>query len=418
MDEKDNKNELIASQQNLFNLEEKSPENESNSHDIDIDNNAASFMQFDLFDQNMKMMNNNVGQERAQKYENKFENLNNFSTEIEPKGGLDISKLKEEKNITREKHYKKPKIQVSKSLIENPTLKDKDISSAPSPVDNINKKENNVIDIVEKTDDVSLSSASKEEKEVVISKKANDNVVAMMESDYKETIGKLYSASKHQDPYEANRMKSFKEIFPHSQVSYTKNDDNMSKLDKIIATNEDSNISCEDIKMLNNLYNLQGIKIKSHTSVSSKKSSKVYIDKNKLNMFSMLLTSFIMLIEVILTYIFVRNAGKIVSSHAIVYYLTGALSLALCIIAVLENFFDRYKLVIMKNNFKKEFTARLLIFIVITVVILAICLAFGMKSLGDKYFISLWLIPTLALSNIVVYFLVKYFFVKQKFFNS
>lgn len=419
MDNSNDNKDYVASQQNLFFSNLNNNKNDISKDAENKDNKQESdpfFMQFDFFNQNMKVVksSNDNKQDKVQMYENKFESLNNLDNEIEPSHAVDISNLKSMQKITRDKPIKETKkIQVTSTLIENiksPTQEAYEKNDNEKIKSNSSVNSNNLVKEEKPLNSLDNNKASKLEN---VEKIENAD-----ENDYKLTIGKLYSDSKHEDPYEANKLKSFKQIFPKAQITPPHENTKVSHLDEMIATSKNSNIDCDDIKMLNNLYHLQGIKIKSHNSISKKQSNKMYTDKNKLNMYTMLLTSFIMLCEIIISYIIIRNSNKLVFSHTIVFFLTGALAISFAVISILENFFDRYKLIIIKDNFKKELTTRLLIFIIFSVVVFAICLAFGMKSLGDKHFIALWLIPVLLSSNVVVYYLIKYFFIKQKYFNS
>ena len=100
------------------------------------------------------------------------------------------------------------------------------------------------------------------------------------------------------------------------------------------------------------------------------------------------------------------------------FYLGCALAVSLALVGVLENIFDRFKLVVIKVDNKKELTKRLLVFMIISVIIFAICLAFGMNSLLDANFISYWIISILISSNILVYHLIYMALFSTKKFNS
>jgi len=59
-----------------------------------------------------------------------------------------------------------------------------------------------------------------------------------------------------------------------------------------------------------------------------------------------------------------------------------------------------------------------LIFMIISVVIFAVCLALGMNSLADVNYLSYWVVSILCASNIVTYYLIYYLLLKSKKFGS
>ena len=128
--------------------------------------------------------------------------------------------------------------------------------------------------------------------------------------------------------------------------------------------------------------------------------------------------SFIMLMEIIFSYILLNNANYIVQGQSLMYFLGGSISICISIIATLENYFDRYKLIEIKLKFKKDFTRKLLAFIIIAIIDFAICLICGMQNLLEINFLSYWLVPVLVSSNLVVFSLIYYALLKSKNFNN
>lgn len=252
------------------------------------------------------------------------------------------------------------------------------------------------------------------------------------ENDYKDAIGRLYYNSRLQDPYEQNKFQTFKEIFPSSQFNINsqvkKVDEDLNKtsfevdaknrIDNYLKSSEESNIDCEDIKNLNSLYNLQGVEIKIHNSTENKKSNKVYTDKNKLNMVSSWINSLIMLVEILFAYLLLKNNYLIVGKQPFIYFLAIVCTLTYCIISTMENIFDRFRLIVIEKTFNKTFMQRLFGFIVLTVVIFALNIAFGMTSLIEIKYLSYWLVPLLLSTNLLSGCLVYYLLLKSKNFNS
>ncbi len=238
-------------------------------------------------------------------------------------------------------------------------------------------------------------------------------------NDYRSVIGELFKNSKKMDPYEQNKFISFKEIFPQTKVqNIQKKDEPQSEIDQFVQSSSEGDIDDGDIETLSNLFHLQGIKIRTHNPVHNTKKSKIYTDKNKLHMVASWLTSLLMIFEIVFTYIFLKNAGNIIRSQLLLFFLSGALAISIFIVPTLENLFDRYKLVVMKIDFKKGLTLRLLAFIIICVVTFGVCLSLGMQGLTQIEYMAFWLLPVILSSNIIISYLFYSFLLKQKYFNS
>jgi PadR family transcriptional regulator PadR len=258
-----------------------------------------------------------------------------------------------------------------------------------------------------------------EKKQKIVRENVTKSDVLFESNDYRSVIGKLFSNSQKSDPYEQNKYNSFKEIFPQTKIENIEEKKKpTSEIDAYVQSSSDSNIDSDDMNVLSNLFSLQGLTIKKHNANVGKNSKKVYTDKNKLNMVSAWITSFLMAVELIFSYIFLQNGGSLLRGQKLFFFLGAALTLSIFIIATLENLFDRYKLVIIKNDFKKGLTLRLLCFIIIAVVTFAINLAFGMESLGQVEFLTYWLLPILLSSNIIVFYLIYSMLLSHKYFNS
>jgi len=330
-----------------------------------------SFVQFDLFNQNIKMIKTSSAEEH------KFSPLeSNY-------------KLKDEE-------------------IE-PNCESKEVANNASSVNNGNNNK----DLENSSKSISWDKELKEQNK------------AVFEADYRSSIGRLYNNSQIKDPYEQNKYQTFKEIFPSSQLK-EKDDEEVSdsemetnnELDAIVESSSNSNINCDDIKMLNNLYNLQGISIKVHNDIENKKQRKAYTDKNRLSMATGLFITFVMLFEIIATYFILKEHNMVIQSQTIIYFLAASLALAFGLIAILENIFDRFKLVIIEKPFSKSFIPRLLIFIILAIITFSVNVAVGMTNLMEVDYLSYWLIPILISSNVILYTIVYHLLLKSRHFNS
>jgi len=451
----------VASQETLFNINSKKEEIKRINEDEEKDKKQF-FFQFDLFNQNISSIKKPTSSNDVQKleaYSNKYEKYDNNEADFEPLKMVES----EEKKIKDNKQNEETSMQKDDLLkgeimpivrdIEPRNSFEEDNSSnfnfnklveensktslikdEVERKENVNSFSNNLEeegflkdenahlkgDLNEQSDK-SQQSNSNEKKEMknTIERENIMKQNALFESnDYRSVIGKLFSNSQKSDPYEQNKFNTFKEIFPQTKIVNVKEKKGkMSEIDEFLESSSRSDIDCDDIEMLSNLFCLQGIKIKTHKNFENKKNDKAYTDKNRLNMVSSWITTFLMLIEIIFTYIFLKNSGNLVSGQSLFFFLGGALSLSIFLIFTLENLFDRYKLVVIKTDFKKGITMRLLFFIIISVLTFAVCLAFGMQGLSQVEFLAFWLLPLILSTNILVSYLVYYFLLSHKYFN-
>jgi len=465
----------ILNQENLFNLNR----NNLDIKKIDAEEEARekednkSFFQFDFFDQNIKFVKENSGiKQEIPAFLNKFSSMDNKGSEIEPEKKEQLtayikkekptqinkqqtSNTESEKNNTTETYKYPTPILKNNKIIQRTDVYS--IKSAPSYIDSslvsnsiffnqAQEKNNNQTD--ENNNCNTYNELATSETEIFESKEEinstfynnidktiswdfedeySDKNSFFVENDYKSIIGRLYSNSRLEDPYEKNKFHTFKEIFPHSQVineeelSKQKVQEEQSKkerLNQIIKSSEESNIDCEDIKKLNSLYNLQGIQIKIHSNLENKKQIKEYTDKNKINMVNSWIVSTIMIIQILFSYLILSSNNLYSANSSIIYFLGIAITLSYCIISTFENLFDRFKLIILTKPFKKSFLQKVFIFILLVVLIFALNLAFGMTSLLEVKYLSFWLIPTLLALNLPISSIVFYLLLKSKNFNS
>ncbi len=234
--------------------------------------------------------------------------------------------------------------------------------------------------------------------------------------DYKNVISKLYNDSKLQDPYEKNKYKTFKELFPSSTVINKKNNiKKESEINNYVSENLKENKN-NDLEILNNYYKEHGFFIKCHNKDNMSKTTKQYTDVNKLNMVTSWIVCLIMICEITSLFFIVKKYNGI-EFGKIMYFIAGIIILSLFSISTLENIFDRFKLLILKKNYKNTIIKEILFFIFFSILIFAICLMFGMQSLLQIEFINYWAIPLLVCSNIIVYSIIYFALLKSKKFN-
>ena len=448
-----NTSTLIGNQETLFNLSrnnETIKKIDSNQNINKDEDNNKSFLQFDFFEQNIKFVKESSDKEKNQDistFTNKFSEMDNHSKEIEPdtENKSDSLVTKPILHPIQNTEIKRQDVFIDDKIIkEIPSFETNKYSGEIKEMEN--NQDKNEVNLFEHILSKEANIKENTNEDVLNIKNDNTNMEETVEKleissdeitwennnlsdpknelfenkDYKGLIGRLYNNSQLKDPYEQNKYHTFKEIFPSSQLKEKEKQSvyRESALDAIVESNTNSNIDCDDIKMLNNLYNLQGINIKIHSDIENKKQNKVYTDKNKLNMICAWLISILMITEVLGTFFILDNQNLIARGQAIIYYLGVAITLSYCLILTLENIFDRFKLSIIERKFNKIFVTRLLIFIIAVILIFALNLAFGMSDLMQVEFLSYWLIPTLLSSNILVQAIIYELLFKSKAFNS
>lgn len=388
----------VGSQETLFSMASSRPEVKK-IDESEEENSNQSFYQFDLFGQDVKAVKKQVPTQKVEAYSNKYEELDNHQTEIEPARVLnDPTPISRASifDVTKDLNSKQHENNSDNNILSSES-KDESLFFTHSP--SLEEKSK-----VSKSEEISWSEPEKEEP-------------IFENNDYKTVIGNLYNKSQMSDPYEQNRTKTFKEIFPSSQVSEMPKAGKKSEIDDFVEKNSASNIDCNDLSMIANLYKLQGLDVRKHDSEHAKSSSRRYTDRNKLNMFSALITALFMMAEVVLCYLILNKDGNVLAGQRLMYFLGGACACSIALIFTLENFLNRYRLVVIETKFKREITKRLLIFLFATIITFAICLSLGMNGIGQREFLSFWLVPVLVSSNIVLSYIVFYALFKSGKFS-
>ena len=418
----------VVNQENLFNLVKKNNDIELINENEKTNDENNSFVQFDLFDQNINFIKeNSKTSNNVEIYSNKYENLDNHQQEIEPDKGVVLDINQKIEPITRSSIFGKQNdisfVENNKkqndNTISNDTLSENAINENELELNNSSFEEKNLDNNSSDIEGDSNSDIKYDPSKIVWKNPAvQEDEIKFSTNDYKSVIGKLYNNSKLPDPYEENKFYTFKEIFPSANIKEQKiKEKTQSEIDSFVEQNHINN-NVESMERLNKQFISQGIKIRVHDNSKNKNNLRLYSDVNKLNMVTSWFVSAIMLIEIVFCYIILKNSNYIVSGQTLVYFLAGSIALSLSIVATLENLFDRFKLVILKNDFKKEFTKKFLIFVFLAIAIFAICLLCGMQSLTQIEFFSYWLIPILVSSNVITYALIYNALLKTKNFNN
>ncbi len=412
----------VASQENLFNLVNKKNEIKLIKEDDLEKEDNSSFVQFDLFDQKVNFIKDeSKNTEKVSLYSNKYEQLDQHTKEIEP-----IREKQDIKPITRDSIFKPQDIKQKDIVSDSSFLENKceDISlkdsykSQINEISSFNEPEKASVDAVnleQKTSDATYDSS----KIVWNMPISEDNDLKEKSNDYKLVISELYNSSKLKDPYEETKYSNFKEIFPTAQVNKPeKNYKKRSEIDDYIKEKSKNAFVLDNLNNLKEQFSYQGLKIKIHNNDNNKNNIRLYSDINRLNMTTSWYVSLIMILEVILLYITLNSYDLILRRQTLMYFLGGSLAVSLFVIATLENYFDRYKLLIIKRQLKYDFVKAFLIFIFACVITFAVCLVCGMQSLGQIEFLSYWLVPVLLSSNILTYCLIFHSLLKSKHYNN
>lgn len=451
----------VLDQENLFNLaRKKDDEIKKINTDTNEDEKHSSFLQFDFFEQNIKVVKKNKDKpnEDIQVFTNKFSDLDNHSQDIEPEEELRNNK---ENNTSRislssitDSEIKRNEINKNEDNYISPTQSQINTNNEKSSDRGIFSYLKNEENEVEKSNTLNVNSDSFEDmlrnetysKEPLTSNSSNfkhineeltnisdkpiktDNITweknvsgdaPLFDHDYKSAIGKLYNNSQLKDPYEQNKFQTFKEIFPSSTLKEKEQTEiRQTKIDAVIQSSSDSNIDCDDIKMLNNLYNLQGLNIRIHNNNENKNQNKIYVDKNKLNMICAWAIVLVGLFEFFISYLILNKNNLFLNSQKIIYIACSVAIILVGLIFTIKNIFDRYKLIIIKKYYTKDFVVSLLIFILLIVATFAINIALGMNNLAQVDYLSYWLVPCLLFSNLLLSQGIYAILLKTNYFNS
>ena len=448
----------VLDQENLFNLARKKDEEiKKINNETNEDEKHTSFLQFDFFEQNIKVVKKN--KEKAddiQVFTNKFSDLDNHSQEIEPENLIKNEESRGNSRISLsailDKEIKRNdnnnSSNIASSLLNNSEPEKKSTGSSifaylknNNQNETVNDKESNKdVNILEqniseniynkdllsmKIDENSDNSGlefinNKTDDEFNISwEKTEGGDAPLFDHDYKSAIGKLYNNSQLKDPYEQNKFQTFKEIFPSSTLKEKEQTAiRQTKIDAVIQSSSNSNIDCDDIRMLNNLYNLQGLNIKIHNNNENKRQNKIYRDKNKLNMICAGIVAFIGLVEFLICFLLLDKYNLFLSSQSVIYIVCSLCLLLVVLAFTIKNTFDRYKLIIIKKRYTKDFIVSLLVFLLLVVGAFAINVALGMNSLGQVKYLSYWLVPCILFSNLLLSQAIYAVLLKTKYFNS
>ncbi len=436
-----NKSTAVASQENLFNLVNKTNEIKLIKED-DNDNENKSFVQFDLFDQKVNFIkDNSKNTDKVNLYSNKYENLDKHEEEIEPDKTAELDQeIKLDQEIRQKDHLDNQVIEpITRSSLfgnhDNSSIQDdrSDIISEGPPSDSqkIEDEANNhnyevddenatTINEVEIVEDEVKYDPEKIKWNNISTYDQDDEDLKQKSNDYKSIIGQLYSDSKLPDPYEENKFYTFKEIFPTAQVKEQHKDKIKTTgiIDAFVNEKNNVNSNLDNLTTLSEQFNSQGLKIKIHNNDNNKNNLRLYSDINKLNMTTSWYVSIIMMLEIVLSYVILDNYDYVISKQSLMFFLGGSIAISLLIVATLENLFDRFKLIIIKRQFKRDFVKAFLLFIFICVLTFAICLISGMQSLGQIEYLSYWLVPILVASNIITYCIIFHSLLKSKHYNN
>ena len=470
----------VASQETLFNLTPKSEIEYIDETNKESDNN--SFVQYDLFNQNIKLMkDSSKNTNNVEVYKNKYENMDNHGPEIEPirentddfEHRNNFNDNGQQNDFLRENLQQNESISTDEKVVINQNISEpitrksvfgkdddnfslnfsfdydnkgtqKDDSSLSSNIYETKDSTENILknnDFVTEKDDknekkITLNENTETNKDIENQKQQNDEnksnsivwdnideqntdlVDKEKSNDYKMIIGQLYNSSKLADPYEENKFFTFKEIFPSARIEEKKENVKIkSEYDELVLENA-KKTKQQNIKVMQEQFSLQGLKLKMHDNSQNKSNKNTYVDVNRLNMHTSWVVTLIMLLEILFSHIFLKKSNNIVGGQSLIYFLAISLSVSVAIISSLENIFDRFKLIEIHPNFKQNITKMLIIFIFLCIIIFATCLICGMESLSQKAFLSYWLIPVLMSSNLVVYTLAYQLLYKTGKYNN
>ena len=147
-------------------------------------------------------------------------------------------------------------------------------------------------------------------------------------------------------------------------------------------------------------------------------SKKTFIDKNKFNLCRAGIMTVIFMIELILSYFLLRDAGMIYEPHAFLYILYGVLGFTYFGVMALLTFKDLDKKTRIKDiNWGMNLLYRVLLAVVLATFVIAMCLCFGMTAPLELEFFTLWYIPALAIADLLLSWVVGLIMYSTKIFR-
>ena len=132
-------------------------------------------------------------------------------------------------------------------------------------------------------------------------------------------------------------------------------------------------------------------------------SNKIFLNVNKFNICRAAIMSILFIIEVYIAYIIMKNNSYLYPSHEFLYWVSMGFAVVYFTVILTISLQNINKKIRLKDiNFASNLLYRILIFVVLITLTIAICLCFGMSNLNDSEYISLWLLPFIAIGNIII----------------
>jgi len=448
----------ILKQENLFNL---------NKTDIpkrveDAQNEDSSFVQFDMFNENASFVATNQKEQAAPNlYDSKIAASAHKGT-IEPcspiiknYNSIDIADLENVKTnyktFSNSMQEEKSDFAFKKDLEPafNDDLQDEQeeiVEGSLSAFDEEDEQKelNTSIQTPEPDSPADLSKFNevlKDDERLAIKSKERHvvSITSIKEEkeyiDYKNVLGNLYVNANAGDPYTKKRFNEreyAKKVEQEQENTYDALNTSSEADTPYISLNEpelvESNAAASDsespngiisFEVLKNKLSIDGIKLKKFERKQNiVKTSGGFVNYAKLKFVQGWIVWFIMIIEILVTFLVVQYNNALTGGQDVVYYI--ALGLSFIYPLVYSVYYSSNPQRKVESNFKVNIGLlnKFLALLITVVFIFAINFFMGMTPQNQMGFLNYWLLPCILCINYIVSTLVYYILLKTKKFNA
>lgn len=237
--------------------------------------------------------------------------------------------------------------------------------------------------------------------------------------EYQNVLGKLYSSTNRNDPYEISKLKKFgrlQEDEEQNDILTSEHDEEVLPVEEIdhpAQNNSFIKVTKEDL--VQELKN-DGVKLKEYKKLSRHTKKGNYINYYKLKIVNAWILWLIMAIETVATFFIIKNNNLLGDGHDVFYYWTLGITFIYPIYYSLTYLFNKEKKI--ESNFKINISIfnKFLAMLIAIVFIFSINLFIGMTSLNQVAYLSFWLLPTILATNFVVSSIIYFILLKTKKF--
>ena len=238
--------------------------------------------------------------------------------------------------------------------------------------------------------------------------------------EYQNVLGKLYSSTNRNDPYEISRLKKFgrlPEDNTEEDITLDSTPEENSFDDAVIEPQTKANtfikVTKEDLVQE---LKTEGVRLKEYKKLSRQTKKGNYINYYKLKIVNAWILWFIMIAEIFATFVVIKDNNLLGIGHENFYYWAAGITFVYPFFYTLTYLFNREKKI--ESNFKINISLfnKFLAMLIAIVFVFSINLFIGMTALNQVSYLSFWLLPTILSTNFVVSSIIYYILLKTKKF--